>query len=446
MAASAVRADCQSARRMPYHPISSGIATNSHLHNHLTSKPRAANLATFAPKATAPTPVRYNNQDPITRRSLLDSAILALEDGTVFEGKSFGAPSERSGEVVFNTAITGYQEVFTDPSYTGQIVILTNPQIGNYGTSIADNEAAKPYIEGLAVREFSSVTSNWRSDEDASAFLANSGIPIVSGLDTRTLVRHLRSRGVMRGVLSAIEKDPQKLVEKARGIPSMAGLDLASRVSTPTRYDWTQTIEPCSPSDHLALSAEPKHHVVAYDFGIKHNILRCLVHAGCKVTVVPSLTSAEDVLSLKPDGVFLSNGPGDPEPLVPQIESIRRLIGKTPVFGICLGHQLLGLALGGKTYKMKFGHRGANHPVINKLTNRVEITSHNHGFAVDPDSLNPSDIDITHLNLNDNTLEGFRHRREPVFCVQYHPEAAPGPHDSHYLFGDFTKLMQENPR
>jgi carbamoyl-phosphate synthase small subunit len=373
----------------------------------------------------------------------LDSAILALEDGTVFEGRSFGAPAERAGEVVFNTAITGYQEIFTDPSYTGQIVVLTYPQIGNYGTAVSDNEATKPYIEGLAVREFSGITSNWRSDEEARDFLSRSNIPVISDLDTRTLVRHLRSRGVMRGVLSAIEKDPRKLVEKARSIPSMAGLDLASRVSTPERYTWTKSVDPCSPSEVMRTAAEPRYNVVAYDFGIKQNILRRLVHAGCNVTVVPALTSAEDVLALKPDGVFLSNGPGDPEPLTPQIENIRRLVGKTPIFGICLGHQILGLALGGKTYKLKFGHRGANHPVINKLTERVEITSHNHGFAVDPDSLNPGDIDITHVNLNDHTLEGFRHRREPVFCVQYHPEAAPGPHDSHYLFDDFTKLMSE---
>jgi len=386
-------------------------------------------------------PIRYNGPYPTTRRILLDSAILALEDGTVFEGRSFGAPAERSGEVVFNTAITGYQEIFTDPSYTGQIVILTNPQIGNYGTSAADNEAAKPYIEGLAVREFSRVTSNWRSDEEARDFLSNSGIPVISNLDTRALVRHLRSRGVMRGVLSAVEKDPQKLVEKARSIPTMAGLDLASRVTTPSSYEWTHSVEPCSPSERVSVAAEPRHHVVAYDFGIKQNILRRLVHSGCKVTVVPALTSAEDVLALKPDGVFLSNGPGDPEPLETQFDNVRRLIGKTPIFGICLGHQILGLALGGKTYKLKFGHRGANHPVMNQLTQRVEITSHNHGFAVDPDSLNPSDIDVTHINLNDHTLEGFRHRREPVFCVQYHPEAAPGPHDSHYLFDDFTKLM-----
>ncbi len=375
----------------------------------------------------------------------MDSAILALEDGTVFEGRSFGAPAERSGEVVFNTAITGYQEIFTDPSYTGQIVILTNPQIGNYGTSTADNEAVNPHIEGLVVREFSGITSNWRSDEEARAFLSNANIPVVSDLDTRALVRHLRSRGVMRGVLSASPsiqpKTVRELVEKARSIPSMAGLDLASRVTTPASYHWTKSVEPCSPSEVLTPAAEARFNVVAYDFGIKQNILRRLVHSGCNVTVVPALTSAEDVLALKPDGVFLSNGPGDPEPLHTQIENVRRLIGKTPVFGICLGHQILGLALGGKTYKLKFGHRGANHPVINNLTQRVEITSHNHGFAVDPDSLSTNDVEVTHINLNDHTLEGFRHRREPVFCVQYHPEAAPGPHDSHYLFNDFVELM-----
>jgi carbamoyl-phosphate synthase small subunit len=378
----------------------------------------------------------------------LDSAILALEDGTVFEGRSFGAPAERSGEVVFNTALTGYQEIFTDPSYTGQIVILTNPQIGNYGTSTHDNEAVHPHIEGLVVREFSGITSNWRSDEEARAFLSNANIPVVSDLDTRALVRHLRSRGVMRGVLSAsasiTTKDGPRLVEKARSIPSMAGLDLASRVTTPSSYHWTQSVEPCSPSEVLTPAAEARFNVVAYDFGIKQNILRRLVHSGCNVTVVPALTSAEDVLALKPDGVFLSNGPGDPEPLHTQIENVRRLIGKTPVFGICLGHQILGLALGGKTYKLKFGHRGANHPVINNLTQRVEITSHNHGFAVDPDSLSTNDVEITHVNLNDHTLEGFRHRREPVFCVQYHPEAAPGPHDSHYLFNDFVELMADH--
>jgi carbamoyl-phosphate synthase small subunit len=374
----------------------------------------------------------------------LKTSILALEDGTVFEGRCFGASTERSGEVVFNTALTGYQEVFTDPSYSGQIVVLTNPQIGNYGTSSNDNEAARPYIEGLAVREFSAIASNWRSDSEADDFLARAGIPVIDDLDTRALVRHLRTRGVMRGVLSSVDPDPQSLVAKARAIPSMAGLDLASRVSTPQRYEWSETVEQCSPSDLIGQTAPPRHHVVAYDFGIKHNILRRLVHAGCRVTVVPALTSAEDVLALKPDGIFLSNGPGDPEPLQPQVANIRKLIGRKPVFGICLGHQLLGLAVGGKTYKLKFGHRGANHPVRNEITKRVEITSHNHGFAVDPDSLNLNDVDITHVNLNDQTLEGFRHRSHPVFCVQYHPEAAPGPHDSHYLFDDFTKLMREN--
>jgi carbamoyl-phosphate synthase small subunit len=373
----------------------------------------------------------------------LETAILALEDGTVFEGKSFGARKESFGEVVFNTAITGYQEIFTDPSYSGQIVVLTYPQIGNYGANEYDNEAGKPHIEGLVVREFSPIASNWRSEESAREFLEESGVPVIAEIDTRSLVRHLRSRGVMRGVLSPTGEDPKKLIERARAVPSMSGLDLATRVSTTQSYAWTHSVEPCSPSHLVDPAGEPNCRVVAYDFGIKRNILRRLVQSGCEVTVVPATTPAEDVLALKPDGVFLSNGPGDPEPLEFQIAQTRKLIGKAPIFGICLGQQVLGLALGGKTYKLKFGHRGANHPVLNKITGRVEITSHNHGFAVDPDSLRQSDVELTHINLNDETLEGFRHRSEPVFSVQYHPEAAPGPHDSHYLFDDFTRLMRE---
>jgi len=372
----------------------------------------------------------------------LNTAVLALEDGKVFEGLSFGARAERAGEVVFNTAITGYQEVFTDPSYSGQIVVLTNPQIGNYGANEADNEAARPYIEGLVVREFSPLSSNWRADETAQEFLTASGVPVISDIDTRALVRHLRSRGVMRGVLSTTGADPKELVERARRSPSMTGLDLATRVTTPQLYEWNRGVDACSPSDLKGDGAEVRFHVVAYDYGIKRNILRRLVHVGCRLTVVPAATSAADVLALKPDGVFLSNGPGDPEPLSHQAAQVSKLVGKVPIFGICLGHQVLGLALGGKTYKLKFGHRGANHPVLNKVTGKVEITSHNHGFAVDPDSLNLNDIEITHTNLNDETLEGFRHRSHPVFCVQYHPEAAPGPHDSHYLFDDFVKLME----
>ncbi len=369
--------------------------------------------------------------------------MLALEDGTVFEGTSFGARVETSGEVVFNTGITGYQEIFTDPSYSGQIVVLTYPQIGNYGSNEYDSESARPYIEGLVVREFSSIASNWRSELEAGDFLAKAGVPIVAGIDTRRLVRHLRTRGVMRGVLSSMSTDANALVEKARQIPSMAGLDLATRVSTPKLYEWAAGVAPCSPSDKCGAAPETRYHVVAYDFGIKRNILRRLCQIGARVTVVPAGTSAEDVLDLKPDGVFLSNGPGDPEPLKGQAAEVRKLIGKRPIFGICLGHQILGLALGGKTYKLKFGHRGVNHPVLNQITKRVEITSHNHGFAVDPDSLNLNDLEVTHVNLNDQTLEGFRHRSLPVFCVQYHPEAAPGPHDSHYLFDDFAKLMDD---
>ncbi len=371
-------------------------------------------------------------------------AILALEDGRIFRGEGYGAKGECYGEVVFNTSLTGYQEIFTDPSYAGQIVVLTNPQIGNYGTNNSDNEANKPYIEGLVVREFSPISSNWRSQQVADEYLERFQVPVISEIDTRALVRHLRTHGVMRGVISSIETDPDVLVEKARSIRKMDGTDLAKVVSTKARYEWEQ-----DGPDPLMLEAQPEAearphlHVVAYDFGIKKSILRMLSKEGARVTVVPAETSAEDVLALNPDGIFLSNGPGDPEPVTYAQENIRKLAGRAPIFGICLGHQLIGLALGGKTYKLKFGHHGGNHPVQQMDSGKVEITCHNHNFAVDPDSLKTSDVDLTHVDLNDNTLEGLRHRTMPLFSVQYHPEASPGPHDSNYLFRDFRKMMEE---
>jgi carbamoyl-phosphate synthase small subunit len=371
-------------------------------------------------------------------------ATLALEDGRIFRGRGYGAKGECYGEVVFNTSITGYQEIFTDPSYAGQIVVLTNPQIGNYGTNPEDNEATRPYIEGLAVREFSRVSSNWRSQQVAEEYLERYKIPVIAEIDTRALVRHLRDHGVMRGVISSLETDAEALVAKARSIPKMEGTDLARVVSTKQRYVWDAPEAPLEPGQAPAEpQEEPRFHVVAYDFGIKHNILRKLASEGCRVTVVPAETPAADVLALNPDGVFLSNGPGDPEPVTYAHENIRQLMGKRPIFGICLGHQLIGLALGGKTYKLRFGHHGGNHPVKQLETGKVEITAHNHNFAVDPASLKQSEVEFTHMNLNDDTLEGLRHRTLPLFSVQYHPEAAPGPHDSHYLFKDFVKMMEE---
>jgi carbamoyl-phosphate synthase small subunit len=371
-------------------------------------------------------------------------SILALEDGRVFRGKGYGSPREGYGEVVFNTSITGYQEIFTDPSYAGQIVVLTNPEIGNYGTNPEDNEATRPYIEGLIVREFSPISSNWRSQQVTDEYLERFGIPVLADIDTRALVRHLRDHGVKRGVISTSETDVDKLIAKARSIPKMDGTDLARVVTTKDCYDWSQPpIVPGSVWGQVSDLPQPWPHVVAYDFGIKHNILRMLTGECCRVTVVPATTSAADVLALKPDGIFLSNGPGDPEPVTYAQQSIRDLMGRRPIFGICLGHQLIGIALGGRTFKLKFGHHGGNHPVKQLQTGKVEITAHNHNFAVDPDSLNLSEVELTHVDLNDNTLEGLRHRSLPLFSVQYHPEASPGPHDSHYLFKDFVKMMEE---
>jgi carbamoyl-phosphate synthase small subunit len=383
-------------------------------------------------------------------------AILALEDGRIFRGLGLGSPGECQGEVVFNTSLTGYQEIATDPSYAGQIVVLTNPQIGNYGTNQADNESARPFIEGLIVREFSPISSNWRSEQVTDEYMERYSVPVLAEIDTRALVRHLRKNGVMRGVISTTESNTDLLVAKARSIPKMDGTDLARVVSTKTVYTFdkddtrNQSGDALLPGRPIHDEASSRHgwestnlHVVAYDFGIKHNILRMLTREGCRVTVVPAETTAEDVLDLKPDGVFLSNGPGDPEPVDYAVKAIRDMMGRVPVFGICLGHQLCGLALGGKTYKLKFGHHGGNHPVRNNATGKVEITAHNHNFAVDPDSINASEVELTHVDLNDQTLEGLRHKTLPLFSVQYHPEAAPGPHDSHYLFHDFRQMMEE---
>ena len=369
-------------------------------------------------------------------------AILALEDGRIFRGRGYGAPVERTGEVVFNTSLTGYQEILTDPSYAGQLVVLTYPHIGNYGTNSLDCESGRPYAEGLIVRDLNEFASNWRSEEDVSSFLANAGVPIISDLDTRALVRHLRTHGAMRGVISVLDLQEENLVAKAKSSPSMVGLDLASRVTTASRYEWAQpSVDVFSPTGKDRPTA--RLHVLAYDYGIKHNILRSLVDRGCRVTVIPATTPVSEVLAAKPDGVFLSNGPGDPEPVEYAARAIRELLGRVPIFGICLGHQIIGLALGGKTFKLKFGHHGGNHPVLNQETQKVEITAQNHGFAVDPDSLNSSEVALTHINLNDHTLEGLRHKSLPLFSVQYHPEASPGPHDSAYLFDQFVALMEE---
>ena len=373
-------------------------------------------------------------------------AILALEDGRLFRGKAYGALTERVGEVVFNTSLTGYQEIFTDPSYAGQIVVLTNPHIGNYGTSPSDAASSRPYIEGLVVREFSPISSNWRSTEVADEYLERNNVPVIGEIDTRAVVRHLRANGVMRGVISTAVEDTDALVAKARAHKKMDGTDLASVVTTKKSYVWDANEPKNETGDKLLpaadASAVQQLHVVAYDYGIKQNILRMLARENCHVTVVPATTPAAEVLAMNPDGVFFSNGPGDPEPLDYAVKNVQEIQGKKPIFGICLGHQVFGLALGGKTYKLKFGHHGGNHPIKNLETGRVEITAQNHNFNVDPKSL-PDDVLQTHINLNDNTLAGLRHKTDPMFSVQYHPEASPGPHDSHYLFRQFRKMMED---
>jgi carbamoyl-phosphate synthase small subunit len=361
-------------------------------------------------------------------------AILALEDGRTFWGRAFGAEGETCGEVVFNTSMSGYQEILTDPSYAGQIIVMTCPHIGNYGVNGDDEESRRPLAEGFVAREFSSVWSNWRGRESLEDYLKRNAIVGLSDVDTRAIVRHIRSRGALRGVISSQDLDAERLVNKARKVRSMAGYDLASSVTCAGPYT-------CRSGAVREGAASFK--VVAYDYGIKRNILNNLLRVGCEVTVVPAFTSAEDVMSMKPDGVFLSNGPGDPEPLEYAVANIRRLLGRVPVFGICLGHQLMGLAMGGTTYKLKFGHRGGNQPVKNLRSGRVEITAQNHGFAVDIGSLDQGQVDLTHINLNDGTLEGLRHRSLPAFSVQYHPEASPGPHDAQYLFDDFKRMMAD---
>lgn len=374
-------------------------------------------------------------------------ALLVLEDGRVFRGRSFGAPGEKTGEIVFNTSMTGYQEILTDPSYKGQIVTMTYPLIGNYGVNEEDLESSKPKVEGFVVKEVSRIVSNWRSRMGLGEYLKEHNILGIEGVDTRALTKHIRTVGAMKSVLSTECLDEAVLTKKAKDSPGLIGRDLVKEVSCQKSYQWgkKQKRKKQKTDTHLDnTNAEEKgtFKVVAIDCGMKTNIVRMLDTAGCEVTVVPAQTKAEDILALNADGLLLSNGPGDPAGVPQVIETIRKLIGKLPIFGICLGHQILGLAFGGKTYKLKFGHRGGNQPVKDLATGKVSITAQNHGFCVDMESLNKDEIELTHINLNDHTLEGMRHKKYPVFSVQYHPEASPGPHDANYLFGEFIRLME----
>ncbi len=374
----------------------------------------------------------------------LPPALLALEDGSVYHGLGYGAAADMAGEIVFNTAITGYQEVLTDPSYRGQIVLMTAPEIGNVGVNPQDFESSRAWCAGFVVRNLSPRVSNWRSEGTLHSLMVQHGVAGITGIDTRAITRRLRIGGVQRAVISRNVADAAAAVSRARNHPSLEGRDLAQEVSTPLSYEWTEGLWKAPGSK--AVDPPVRHHVVAYDYGIKRGILRHLRHNGCRVTVVPAKTSANAVLAIKPDGIFLSNGPGDPAAVSYAVEAVRQLARSgTPLFGICLGHQILGLALGGKTYKLKFGHHGANHPVMDLATRKVEITSQNHGFAVDVASLQGKAV-LSHVNLNDQTVEGMRHESLPVFSVQYHPEASPGPNDATYLFGRFIKLMDEQQR